>query len=154
MKNASIHLQDEAATAALGAALQAKRPRQGCVHLTGDLGAGKTTLVRGFLRAAGHGGAVRSPTYTLIEPYTLAGGDVFHLDLYRLADPEELEFIGLRELPDAGLLLVEWPERGRGVLPAPGLRVHLESAGSGRRAHLEVASEAWPEADRMLEAIS
>ncbi len=153
MKVAALNLPDEATTEALGALLQAHRPRHGCVHLTGDLGAGKTTLVRGFLRAAGHEGAVRSPTYTLIEPYELADGMVFHLDLYRLSDPEELEFIGLRELLDAGLLLVEWPERGQGVLPAPGLRVHLALSGCGRLADLEVAPGEWPDPRRMVEAV-
>ncbi|MEX0386567.1 tRNA (adenosine(37)-N6)-threonylcarbamoyltransferase complex ATPase subunit type 1 TsaE [Spiribacter onubensis] len=153
MTATALHLPDEAATESLGAALQAKRPRHGCVHLTGDLGAGKTTLVRGFLRGAGHEGAVRSPTYTLIEPYELSGGAVFHLDLYRLSDPEELEFIGLRELLDAGLLLVEWPERGEGVLPAPGLHVHLALSDSGRMAHLEAFSGEWSDLRRMLDPV-
>ncbi|MEX0430898.1 tRNA (adenosine(37)-N6)-threonylcarbamoyltransferase complex ATPase subunit type 1 TsaE [Spiribacter insolitus] len=153
MSAAERYLPDEAATESLGAVLQGRRPRYGCVHLTGDLGAGKTTLVRGFLRAAGHQGAVRSPTYTLIEPYELADGAVFHLDLYRLSDPEELEFIGLRELLDAGLLLVEWPERGEGVLPAPGLRVHLALSGSGRLAHLEAVSGEWPDPRTMVDAL-
>ena len=154
MTSAHCTLADEAATEALGGALQAHRPARGCVYLSGDLGAGKTTLVRGFLRAAGHQGAVRSPTYTLIEPYALGRGMVYHLDLYRLGDAEELEFIGLRELYEAGLLLVEWPERGRGVLPAPGLGVHLEATASGRRARLEVFAESWPEARQLLDVLN
>jgi len=145
VKHASIHLADEAATVALGASLAAGRPRLGVVHLLGDLGAGKTTLTRGFLQAIGHRGAVKSPTYTLIEPYEIDGERIFHLDLYRVADPEELEFIGLREFLEAGLLLVEWPERGAGVLPDPGLVIRLSAEGEGRRADLEAVDPVWQE---------
>lgn len=107
------------------------------VHLQGDLGAGKTTLVRGMLRALGYTGAVRSPTYTLMEPYVLAEREVLHLDLYRLADPEELEYLGLREQSGGGTLwLVEWPERGRGWLPVPDLVVNLAQQLPGRRVTL------------------
>lgn len=151
MNRARVDLADEAATEALGAMLERYRPDRGCVHLVGDLGAGKTTLVRGLLRAAGHRGAVRSPTYTLVEPYELAARRVYHLDLYRLADPEELEFIGLRELVDTGLLLVEWPMQGKGVLPPPDLSVHLATAGDGRRATLDRQGSAWPEPAAMIE---
>ncbi|MGD2075829.1 MAG: tRNA (adenosine(37)-N6)-threonylcarbamoyltransferase complex ATPase subunit type 1 TsaE [Gammaproteobacteria bacterium] len=111
------------------------------VFLHGDLGAGKTTLVRGFLRAAGCTGPVRSPTYTLVEPYHARRGLIYHLDLYRLADPEELEWIGVRELFDGEqLCLIEWPERGAGFLPGPDLRVHLQIEHSGRRVRLESAT--------------
>ena len=111
------------------------------IYLRGDLGTGKTTLVRGFLRAAGHSGHVRSPTYTLIEPYPLPKGDIFHLDLYRLAAAEELEYLGLRDLeqPDISLL-VEWPQLGHGVLPAPDLEIVLEYDGPARRAQLQSCS--------------
>ena len=153
MTRAVVDLDDEAATGALGAMLERHRPERGCVHLIGDLGAGKTTLVRGFLRAAGHGGAVRSPTYTLVEPYELGSSRVYHLDLYRLADPEELEFIGLRELVDTGLLLVEWPTRGEGVLPPPDLAVRLAAAGDGRRATLDCQGSAWPAPAAMIETL-
>ncbi len=139
MSTRTLHLADEAATLALGASLASTLPARACVHLKGDLGAGKTTLVRGLLRAAGHAGAVRSPTYTLVEPYSLARGEVFHLDLYRLADPEELEFIGLRDVIDRGLLLVEWPERGIGVLPEPDVVVYLEHDGRARTARLQTS---------------
>lgn len=138
-----LTLADADATEALGAALAAHLPERALISLAGDLGAGKTTLVRGLLRALGHGGAVRSPTYTLVEPYELAGRRVYHLDLYRLADPEELEFIGIRDLlgPPA-VLLVEWAERGAGMLPPADLAVHLATAGAGREAVLKASTEA------------
>ncbi len=139
----SVALPDEAATTDLGALLNAHRPRFGCVYLTGDLGAGKTTLVRGLLRAAGHIGAVRSPTYTLIEPYEWPSGAIYHLDLYRIADPDELEWIGLRELLDQGLLLVEWPSQGAGVLPAADLHIDLAVTGAGRTASISAPDARW-----------
>jgi tRNA threonylcarbamoyladenosine biosynthesis protein TsaE len=148
-----LDLPDEASTRAFAGALAAIRPRHGVVHLAGDLGAGKTTWVRGFLQSAGHGGPVRSPTYTLVEPYAIGDTRLFHLDLYRLADPEELEFIGLRDLLDDGLLLVEWPDRGQGVLPPPSLRVQLAVVGSGRRAWVDAKSDAWPGLATTLETL-
>lgn len=146
-------LADDTATQALGAQIAAALPPAGglVVHLRGDLGAGKTTLVRSLLRALGHGGAVRSPTYALVEPYTLARGPAHHFDLYRLADPEELEFIGIRDFVDpAALLLVEWPERGSGHLPAADLDVQLAAAGSGRVATLSARTAAG---QRLLDAL-
>lgn len=105
----------------------------GLVFLHGDLGTGKTTLVRGLLQGLGHQGSVRSPTFTLIEPYDLEGRTVFHLDLYRLGEPEELEYLGLRDLLDEGsLVLVEWAERGQAALPTPDLVICLEHRGDGR----------------------
>lgn len=127
-------LADAAATEALGAALAAVLP-EGVVYLHGDLGAGKTTLARGLLRARGVAGPVRSPTYTLLEPYATAAGSVLHLDLYRLADPEELYFLGVEEIEVTGTLaLVEWPGRGAGVLPPADLSVTLGYVGAARRA--------------------
>lgn len=121
----------------LGARLAAHYP-SGIVHLQGELGAGKTTLVRGWLRALGHQGKVKSPTYTLIEPYDLSGRRIYHFDLYRLTDPHELENIGMRDYfrPDA-LCLIEWPERSGFLLPAPDLRITIEHQGEQRRVRLE-----------------
>ncbi|WP_395791178.1 tRNA (adenosine(37)-N6)-threonylcarbamoyltransferase complex ATPase subunit type 1 TsaE [Aquimonas sp.] len=136
-----LDLIDEATTQALGARLAATLPGRAVAHLEGDLGAGKTTLARALLRALGVEGAVKSPTYTLIERYSVYGGEAAHLDLYRIADPEELEFLGLDELhASARLWLVEWPARGRGFLPPADLQVRLEVAGTGRRAVLTALS--------------
>ena len=133
---ADLRLPDEDATATLGGVLWESWSGGLClVGLSGDLGAGKTCLARGLLRAAGHTGAVGSPTYTLMEPYNTGDGRVLHMDLYRLADPEELEHLGLRdELQGDTLVLVEWPERGEGVLPRPDLVIRLAVAGDGRQA--------------------
>jgi len=134
---------DETAMEALGAALACAREGRVYLYLHGELGAGKTTLVRGFLRAAGHPGPVRSPTYTLVEPYDLDTGPGYHLDLYRLSSPEELEYLGVRDLERAdAVLLVEWPERGAGALPAADVTVTLEYADAARRADLEGRTDA------------
>lgn len=139
-------LADAAVTDCLGQALARTLPSHAVVHLRGELGAGKSTLARALLRALGVQGAIRSPTYTLIERYPLAGGgEAWHLDLYRIADAAELEYLGL-DSSEARLWLVEWPERGRGGLPAEDLVVTLEVQGSGRRVELAAASavgEAW-----------
>ena len=135
-------LADADATATLGARLARNLPQHAVVHLHGDLGAGKSTLARALLRALGVTGTIRSPTYTLVEQYPLAqGGTALHLDLYRIGDPGELEFLGLDE-DAARLWLVEWPERGAGGLPAPDLRVQLAVAGEGRLARIESGSPA------------
>ncbi|MFU8821640.1 MAG: tRNA (adenosine(37)-N6)-threonylcarbamoyltransferase complex ATPase subunit type 1 TsaE [Gammaproteobacteria bacterium] len=133
-------LADEGATEALGRALagplaRACRDAPVVVHLEGPLGAGKTTLARGLLRGLGHAGRVRSPTFTLLEPYELPGCFVVHLDLYRLADPGELDYLGLVDMLGAGsLMLVEWAARGGDRLPRADLRITLDYDGDARRA--------------------
>lgn len=140
----TVALPDEAATMALGEQLsKAIGGAGGSVWLQGDLGAGKTTLARSFIQAQGHGGRVVSPTYTLMEPYDVGGRRLLHLDLYRIADAEELEFLGIRDMEtDEDLLLVEWPERGKGLLPRPDLRLCFSDAdGGGRHLKLTAYSE-------------
>ena len=130
-------LADEAATLQFAADLQGRLTGGCLVFLHGDLGAGKTTFVRGFLRAAGFQGAVKSPTFTLVEEYALPDRTLYHFDLYRLTDPEELEWMGIRDYlrPDA-LVFIEWPERGAGLLPPPDLDIELHYAPPGRQARL------------------
>jgi tRNA threonylcarbamoyladenosine biosynthesis protein TsaE len=138
-----LFLADADATEALGAALARSRPARAVIYLEGDLGAGKSTLARALLRALGVTGAIRSPTYTLVERYPVPGGEAAHLDLYRLAAASELDFLGLDELSaEAGLWLVEWPDRGQGGLPPPDLRLRLAVEGAGRRVRLVPASPA------------
>ncbi len=137
----TLTADSEPAQEALGARLARACPDACSIWLQGELGAGKTTLVRGFLRQLGHQGPVKSPTYTLIEPYRLARHECYHLDLYRLGDPEELEYLGLRDLlGESCILLVEWPERGAGWLPEPDLRVSITYAAPGRRLALSAGS--------------
>jgi len=134
-----LRLDGEAAQSAFGRRIAKHVTPPLTVYLQGDLGTGKTTLVRAILRGLGYTGPVRSPTYTLLEPYDLAQVHLYHLDLYRLGDPEELEYLGLRDLLDEqSVLFVEWPERGTGVLPTPDLTIHLEHAGEGRELELIV----------------
>ena len=142
MTTETLWLADDQATEALGAAL-AERVVAGVVWLQGDLGAGKTTLVRGWLRALGHAGAVKSPTYTIVEPYRLNDRPIYHFDLYRLADAEELEMIGGRDYFDENALcLVEWPQRAGAALPKPTLVVTLTPSAGGREATLNFPESA------------
>jgi tRNA threonylcarbamoyladenosine biosynthesis protein TsaE len=140
-------LPDETATLALGAALAQDLPSVAVVYLEGDLGAGKTTLVRGLLRKVGAGGTVRSPTYTLVEPHVVSGLNLYHFDFYRFSYPEEFLDAGLDEyFADAGVCLVEWPDRAQPYLPAADLRIQLLHDGNGRHAHIESGSargQAW-----------
>ncbi|MCM2132089.1 tRNA (adenosine(37)-N6)-threonylcarbamoyltransferase complex ATPase subunit type 1 TsaE [Larsenimonas rhizosphaerae] len=129
-----ITLQDEAAQVAFGKQLGEALKGRGTLFLDGELGAGKTTLTRGLLRAYGYEGAVKSPTYTLMEPYELATVQLYHFDLYRLGDPEELEFVGARDVlgRDDAIVVVEWPVRGEGWLSEPDLLLQLEVLPEGR----------------------
>lgn len=135
-------LENTEATEAFGAYLWSLLPEKCLIYLQGDLGAGKTTLVRGMLTAAGHTGAVKSPTYTIVEEYELAGKRVYHFDLYRIADPEELEWIGIRDyLQQDCICLIEWPDLGAGVIPAPDIEINLKPEGEGRMLSLEFKSQ-------------
>lgn len=142
----SLQLRGSAATERLAALLGQTSPGPAVVYLHGDLGAGKSTLARAWLRSLGVEGTIRSPTYTLVEPYALPqGGEALHLDLYRIGDPGELEFLALDDA-QAVLWLVEWPERGKGALPEADLSVELAVTGDTRQVRLTPRSQlamAW-----------
>jgi tRNA threonylcarbamoyladenosine biosynthesis protein TsaE len=113
----------------------------GKIHLRGELGAGKTTLTRGIMRGYGYQGAVKSPTYTLVEPYELAACNIYHFDLYRLVNPREVEFLGTAEYFEPGnLCIIEWPEHGKSVIPGPDLDIELQTEGDGRRLNWRAGS--------------
>ena len=117
----------------LGAMLACFLRGEGVIHLSGGLGAGKTTLCRGILRAMGHLGAVKSPTFTLVEPYQISGSEVYHFDLYRLTDPGELDYIGIDEyFGKKKLCLIEWPEKAIGYLPQHDLEITIDVLGEKR----------------------
>jgi len=136
-------LPDEGATEALARRLAAALPE--CTAgltllLQGDLGAGKSTFARALIRSLGHSGAVPSPTYTLVEPYDLPGGMVYHVDLYRVSSEEELRYLGWTEL-DEGFRIVEWPERAPGIAAQADIRIELGYDDPGRRAMIEALSQ-------------
>lgn len=147
MTRREILLADAEATESLARSFATVLRDGGLVTLSGDLGAGKTTFVRALLRALGHEGAVRSPTYAILEPYRIGNLDIYHLDLYRIADAGELEFLGLREwLRPENLVLIEWPERAGSALPESDLCIELAHDGEARRA---VVSGPWASGRRV-----
>ncbi len=148
-----VMLRNEAETLALAGRVHSALSSGALVFLHGNLGAGKTTFVRGWLRAAGFSGAVKSPTFTLVEEYRFEDRMVYHFDLYRLNHPEELEWMGFRDYlrPDA-VCFVEWPERGAGFLPRADLDIRLEMAGSGRIAEISAGTDRGAAALARLQA--
>ena len=147
MSGVELYIQDEDAMTRLGHAIAAQTAGHGLIFLEGDLGAGKTTLSRGIVRGLGHDGAVKSPTFTLVEPYEINGLKVWHFDLYRLADPEELEYLCSRDyFADDDLCLIEWPQQGKGYLPQPDLKIAIKAHNDGRIVRLlpfSTRGESW-----------
>ena len=138
MTQSEVYLPDEMATLALGAHIAHQFSTGGIIKLQGDLGAGKTTFVRGLLRELGYEGTVKSPTYTLVEPYHLINQTIYHFDLYRLADPEELEYMGIRDYLDKdALCILEWPDKGGVYIPKANLQITIQQHLAGRVAYLE-----------------
>ena len=150
MPDFTLRLPDETATLQLGSRLaQIIRPGL-VVYLHGDLGAGKTTLVRGLLHGLGHVGKVKSPTYTLVEPYVISGFNLYHFDLYRFVDPEEWEASGFRDYFNAqSVCFVEWPEKASGLLPEADIDIRLEPQDQGRKGVMTANTDAGK---RSLEA--
>ncbi|MCK9984544.1 MAG: tRNA threonylcarbamoyladenosine biosynthesis protein TsaE [Azoarcus sp.] len=149
----TAHLDDESDTASAGAALAAALRVGLVIYLRGDLGAGKTTLVRGVLRALGHDGKVKSPTYTLIEPYLVSRLHLYHFDFYRFAVPEEYLEAGLDEYFDGnGVCLVEWPDKAAPYIAAPDLEIRLTVSGPGRRLEALALTEAGQTCIRKLDS--
>lgn len=152
MNTNKLMLPDESAQLAFAAEIARHCPQGMVIFLQGDLGTGKTTFVRGFLRAMGYEGVVKSPTYTLVEPYLIDNKRIFHFDLYRLGDPDELEYAGGRDYFDAqSICLLEWPEKAAGFLPEADLVLKLAYEDEGRS--LEISAET-PAGKNLLRAIS
>lgn len=137
-----IFLNNEQETLDFGQRLATACDTSCIIFLEGDLGAGKTTLTRGFIQALGYKGTIKSPTYTLVETYQLDQQLLFHFDLYRLHDPNELEFIGIADyFMQPGIFLIEWPERGKGVLPPPDLTCYIQHRDQGRQLQTSAKTE-------------
>ena len=142
MTGFQCQVEDEQAMVKLGEKLGKALDDRALIFLEGELGAGKTTLCRGVLRAMGHVGAVKSPTFTLVEPYKFNDKNVYHFDLYRLGDAEELEYMGIRDYFQPGnYCLVEWPIRGQEYLPQPDLIVQITFTDDGRKVALDSENE-------------
>ncbi len=154
-QSVSIQLPSEAATQQL-ASILAKYIRSGVIYLIGDLGAGKTTLTRSWLQRLGHQGNVKSPTYTLVEPYQINDQPVYHFDLYRLQDPFELELIGIRDYlqQENALLLIEWPQKGEPIVPSADYTLELTTNQDGITRRLKLTSlhgnETWNQLEMSL----
>lgn len=137
-----LHITSGEAMAALGSVLAEPLAGGELIFLTGGLGAGKTTFVRGLIHALGYEGPVKSPTFTLVEPYSFPGLSVYHFDFYRLSDPLELEYLGVQDyFQDQAVCLVEWPERAKGFLPEADILVAIRFDGDARRVELVAQSE-------------
>lgn len=150
-----MELINENQTLELGEKLFRSMDQPVWIYLSGDLGAGKTTLVRGFLRARGYSGRVKSPTFTLVEEYLFPEWRLVHFDLYRLEDPEELEWIGIRDyFEGCCVCFVEWPDRGEGFLPQPDLMIHIKIEGENRSAVFDPKSQAGSELSQALNLLS
>ena len=158
MRKYQLQIINEDAMARLGKCLAESLYSGSIIYLQGDLGAGKTTLVRGILRALGHQGVVKSPTFTVVEPYSVEQGKIkvynknksrndnrnriYHFDLYRLIDPEELEYLGIRDYLDGtAIALVEWPEKGQGILPAADMSITISYQKRGRKVDFEARND-------------
>jgi len=156
MTELNFELVDEQQTLSIARCFALQRPKELdsrpslVIYLKGDLGAGKTTFSRGFIQALGHAGKVKSPTYTLIEPYELKNLTITHMDLYRLSDAEELAYLGVDEwVQQSDVCLIEWPERGADALPSPTLTISLKHLSCGRQlqaqSHCEIGQR-WLQA--------
>ena len=151
----TYELDNEDATRRFGQSLASVFTDGLLITLRGDLGTGKTTMARGILQGLGYKGKVKSPTYTVVEPYELSVGMIYHFDLYRIVDPEELEFLGFRDyLNDGYLSLIEWPERGDWFVHSADLCISIESKAFGRRVSLRPNSQGGESVFKSLQALS
>ncbi|PCJ50334.1 MAG: tRNA (adenosine(37)-N6)-threonylcarbamoyltransferase complex ATPase subunit type 1 TsaE [Gammaproteobacteria bacterium] len=138
MEKIELTLPTEQATHDLGALIAKHLQTPSICYLEGDLGVGKTRLVRAIIQSLGHKGTVKSPTYTLVEPYQFTDFTAYHFDLYRLSDPEELDYLGIRDYFDEhSLVFIEWPDKGKGWIAAPDVEIILEFKDSGRTCLLQ-----------------